>query len=94
MSDDPRDLAQLRMLQTRHLTRGGNTVGLHPEEGDTGIPVTFTKPEIDTNYGVHASLNWDSTWWVRNKTVTGFTLFWSVVAPADALVDTTTLRAG
>lgn len=91
MSNLLTDLA-FRRLRFRHLTALGNVVNRAVGAGAATLAVTFPTSEGDTDYGVIATPNWLTTIRVTAKTVSGFTLDFGTVAPANATVDCVTFR--
>ena len=53
----------------------------------TSQVVTFGTAHSDANYAVFCTPNWNTTCYVTNKTVNGFTLNYGTAAPAGQLVD-------
>lgn len=53
----------------------------------TSQVVTFGTAHPDANYAVFCTPNWNTTCYVTNKTVNGFTLNYGTAAPAGQLVD-------
>ncbi|USN95564.1 MAG: hypothetical protein H6793_00120 [Candidatus Nomurabacteria bacterium] len=53
----------------------------------TSQSVTFSTPHSDTNYAVFCTPDWDTTCYVNNKTVNGFTLNFGTAAPASQKMD-------
>jgi hypothetical protein len=49
--------------------------------------IAFTTARADANFGVTVSPNWNTNLWITNKTVNGFTVNFSVFAPAAAVID-------
>jgi len=42
--------------------------------GETSAVITLDHSFADTNYSIHVELPYQTSWWVTDKTVNGFTL--------------------
>ena len=49
--------------------------------------ITFLTPRADANFGVTVAPNWNTPYWITNKTASGFTVNFGVFAPANATID-------
>jgi hypothetical protein len=92
LPDARQDAIWLR-IRRRFFTSSGNRVAVAVALGDSTVTLAFPRTEVDTQYGVVATPNWDTTVWVTNKTTTGCTLNFGTVAPASATVDVITFRS-
>jgi hypothetical protein len=91
---DARDLAQLRMLQARELTRAGNYVNLAVSAGATTKVVSFTKAEPNVSYGVRVTPGWGTTVWVTGKLVGQCTVNFGTAAPGGgSTIDVSVFRS-
>lgn len=96
MTDTPvsaKDRTNQRILLRRFLTPGGNGIAIPVTLAAGNVVVTLPRSELDTNYGVVATPNWGTTCYVTAKAVTGFTINFGTVAPANATVDYLTFRS-
>lgn len=90
---DAKDQAIWTRLRLRFFTMSGNQVNLPVTATDTTKAVVFPREEVDTEYGLSVTTNWDTTWWWTGKSTTGVTLNFSTPAPADAFVDVAAFRS-
>lgn len=80
-------------LERRFLTPAGTLVGKAVTMAAANVAWTFARAEGDANYGVVAVPNWATTTYVTAKTVTGCTINFGFIAPANATVDALLFRS-
>ena len=54
-------------------------------QGATSVAVSMN--EVDTTYTISVSPSWNTSWWITNKTTTGFTVNFGTAAPSGATID-------
>ena len=60
--------------------------------GTGSVNVTFATREPDTHYQIQVEPSWNTSWWITNKTVTGFTVNFGTASPSGASFSWARLR--
>lgn len=86
-SNDTTEHSRWQRIKLRGLTNAGNGVAIPVDPGVTDFDVVFVTKEQNSNYGLMMCPNWNTTFWVTDKSTTGFKANFGTVSPSDAFLD-------
>lgn len=80
-----RDIIELRWTGCIKIVQKG--VNILVPSGATYIDISLPRTEPDTNYGILVTLSWNTTYWISNKTTTGFRIYFGTAPTSDSYLD-------
>jgi hypothetical protein len=74
-------------IEVMHVISANKGVNVPVTQGATYVDITLPFSEVDANYGVSVTPQWNTTVWVTNKTITGFRVNFGTAPASDSAVD-------